>query len=74
MPFGCDPQMKELAVTLLIVKKSVTMIRKFHNHTLQTNPRHREEVCCYMSCVYQCFMTLPFVQLLRCNLPVTMVQ
>ena len=24
-------------------KKQVSMIRKYHNHTLQTNPRHREE-------------------------------
>ena len=24
-------------------KKQVSMIRKYHNHTLQTNPRHHEE-------------------------------
>ena len=24
-------------------KNQVSMIRKHHNHTLQTNPRHREE-------------------------------
>ena len=24
-------------------KKQVSMIRKYHTHTLQTNPRHRED-------------------------------
>ena len=24
-------------------KKKVSIIRKYHNHTLQTNPRHRKE-------------------------------
>ena len=27
----------------LFRKKEVSMIRKYHNHTLQTYPRHREE-------------------------------
>ena len=26
-----------------MLKKHMSMIRKYHNHTLQTNPRHREE-------------------------------
>ena len=26
------------------LRNQVSMIRKYHNHTLQTNPRHREEV------------------------------
>ena len=26
-----------------IIKKKVSMIRKYHNHNPQTNPRHREE-------------------------------
>ena len=28
---------------IAFAKKQVSMIRKYHNHTLQTNPRHREE-------------------------------
>ena len=28
---------------LLASKKQVSMLRKYHNHTLQTNPRHSEE-------------------------------
>ena len=32
------------------VKKKVNMIRKHHNHTPQTNPRHREEVKNFWKC------------------------
>ena len=28
---------------LIRLKKEVSMARKYQNHTLQTNPRHREE-------------------------------
>ena len=28
---------------LYTIKKHVNLIRKYHNHTLQTNPRYREE-------------------------------
>ena len=27
----------------IVSRKEVSMIRKYHNHTLQTNPQHREE-------------------------------
>ena len=30
-------------MTSLAKSEKVSMIRKYHNHTLQTNPRHREE-------------------------------
>ena len=32
------------------IKKHVSMIRKYHNHTLQTTPRHREEEPKYTDC------------------------
>ena len=28
--------------TSVIYEKKVSMIRKYHNHSLQTNPRHRQ--------------------------------
>ena len=28
---------------LIVIKKKVSMIRKYHNHTLQTNPPHSKE-------------------------------
>ena len=28
---------------LIYIKKKLSMIRKYHNHTLQTDPRYREE-------------------------------
>ena len=35
---------KAYCLTLpMLYKKLVSMITKYHNHTLQTNPRHREE-------------------------------
>ena len=33
----------DFSIPNLIRKKSVSMIRKYHTHTMQTNPRHREE-------------------------------
>ena len=32
-----------LCIDLGLVKKYISMIRKYHNHTLQTYPRHQEE-------------------------------
>ena len=35
--------LKEFAYIDLCIKKYVSIIRKYHKHTTQTNSRHREE-------------------------------
>ena len=37
------PFLESSTSKLAIVKSKLSMIRKYHNHTLQTNPGHREE-------------------------------
>ena len=34
---------------LIVIKKKVSMIRKYHNHTLQTNLPHHEETIEHLS-------------------------
>ena len=46
--FACINKNNKICYILIeqdgvLVKKKVSMIRKYHNHTLQTNPRHCEE-------------------------------
>ena len=40
---GLQVELSELLCINVPGKMQVSMIRKYHNHTLQTNPRHREE-------------------------------
>ena len=44
-PCGVLGQVRYLIVSIpdLILTQKVSMIRKYHNHTLQIYPRHREE-------------------------------
>ena len=50
VPNRFDPGQASRLVGPDLGKKQVIIIRKYYNHTLQTNPRHREEEPQYTDC------------------------